>query len=147
MAIRTIAILSPGDMGTGFGRDLGQRGHDVITCLVGRSDVTRSRAAKAGFREVAETRYAVGAGVQQDVLQAQISVARMTEDITIAELAELICRVVGYRGELRFDSSKPDGTPRKLLDVGRLTALGWQARIGLEEGLAATYRWYLEQAA
>ncbi len=54
MAIRTIAILSPGDMGTGFGRDLGQRGRDVITCLAGRSDVTRSRAADAGFREVAD---------------------------------------------------------------------------------------------
>ena len=53
----------------------------------------------------------------------------------------MIARVVGYDGKLVFDSSKPDGAPRKLLDVGRLTALGWQARIGLEEGIAATYRW------
>ena len=67
------------------------------------------------------------------------------EDISIAELAELIREVVGYRGELRFDRSKPDGTPRKLLDVSRLHSLGWQAAIPLREGIEQTYRWYLEQ--
>jgi GDP-L-fucose synthase len=67
------------------------------------------------------------------------------EDISIAELAELIREVVGYRGELRFDRSKPDGTPRKLLDVSRLQSLGWQAGIPLREGIEQTYRWYLEQ--
>jgi len=65
-------------------------------------------------------------------------------DITIAELAELVCETVGFRGRLRFDDSKPDGTPRKLLDVGRLEALGWRARIDLRAGLAATYRWFVE---
>jgi GDP-L-fucose synthase len=63
-------------------------------------------------------------------------------DISIAELARMIAEVVGFEGELRFDPSRPDGTPRKLLDVGRLRALGWQPRINLAEGLASTYAWY-----
>jgi GDP-L-fucose synthase len=67
------------------------------------------------------------------------------EDLSIRELAELICRVVGFRGTLVFDTGKPDGTPRKLLDVSRLHALGWRHRIPLEEGVRQTYRWYLEQ--
>ena len=65
------------------------------------------------------------------------------EDLTIAELARLIGRVVGYRGEIGFDPSKPDGTPRKLMDVSRLKGLGWQPRVGLEEGLALAYRDFL----
>jgi GDP-L-fucose synthase len=67
------------------------------------------------------------------------------EDISIAELADLIREQVGYRGRIVFDTSKPDGTPRKLLDVRRLRELGWQARIGLREGIAATYAWFLAQ--
>jgi GDP-L-fucose synthase len=65
-------------------------------------------------------------------------------DVTIREVAELICRVVGFDGGLEFDPAKPDGTPRKLLDTSRLTALGWTARIGLEDGLRDAYRAYLE---
>jgi GDP-L-fucose synthase len=65
-------------------------------------------------------------------------------DLSIRELAELVRDVVGYPGEIAFDPSKPDGTPRKLLDVDRLARLGWRARIPLREGIAATYRWYLE---
>jgi GDP-L-fucose synthase len=68
-------------------------------------------------------------------------------DLTIAELAEKVRAVVGFAGRLRFDPTRPDGTPRKLLDISRLSALGWQPRIPLEDGLAATYRWYLEHAA
>ncbi|MGP8247157.1 MAG: GDP-L-fucose synthase family protein [Bryobacteraceae bacterium] len=64
------------------------------------------------------------------------------EDLTILELAELIGEITGFRGKLRFDSSKPDGTPRKLLDVSKLTALGWKARIPLREGIRQTYEWY-----
>jgi GDP-L-fucose synthase len=64
----------------------------------------------------------------------------MGEDLTIRELAETIARVAGYPGEIVFDASKPDGTPRKLLDVSRMTALGWRARIGLEEGLLESCR-------
>ena len=63
-------------------------------------------------------------------------------DLTIRELAELLAAVTGFQGRISFDPSKPDGTPRKLLDVSRLTALGWQARIPLEEGLRRTYQWF-----
>ncbi|MGB2635586.1 MAG: GDP-L-fucose synthase [Candidatus Acidiferrum sp.] len=65
------------------------------------------------------------------------------KDISIRELAELVGEVTGYRGRLIFDTSKPDGTPRKLLNVSRLTDLGWQASIPLREGLEQTYRWYV----
>jgi len=65
------------------------------------------------------------------------------EDIAISELAELVRGVVGYEGEIRYDSTKPDGTPRKLLDVSKLTGLGWRARRGLAEGIAETYKWFL----
>lgn len=64
-------------------------------------------------------------------------------DCTISELAQTVAQVVGYKGMLKFDASKPDGAPRKLLDVSRLSALGWEAEIGLEEGLRDTYAWFL----
>ena len=64
------------------------------------------------------------------------------EDISIRELAELICEVVGFDGELAWDTSKPDGTPRKLLDVSRLRALGWKPAISLRDGIARTYQWF-----
>lgn len=66
------------------------------------------------------------------------------QDVTIRELAELIGKVVGFEGELVFDPSQPDGTPRKLLDVSRARALGWEATTGLEVGLVSTYAWFLE---
>jgi len=69
------------------------------------------------------------------------------EDLTIAELAALVAQVVGYEGELTYDSSKPDGTPRKLLDVSRMQALGWRAEVGLRQGIQMTYRHYLRQVA
>lgn len=64
-------------------------------------------------------------------------------DIPIGELAALVKKVVGYTGEIVFDAAKPDGTPRKLVDVGRITALGWRPEIGLEEGVANAYQWFL----
>lgn len=64
-------------------------------------------------------------------------------DVTIRELAVTVADVVGFRGELVFDASKPDGAPRKLLDVSRMRKLGWEARIGLRAGLAETYDWFL----
>ena len=70
-----------------------------------------------------------------------------SEDLTIAELAALIAEVVGFEGELAYDRSKPDGTPRKLLDVGALTALGWQPRIALQDGLRRTYDWFVANQA
>jgi GDP-L-fucose synthase len=68
------------------------------------------------------------------------------EELTIRDLALLVKKVVGYEGELVFDTTKPDGTPRKLSDVSRIHALGWRHRIGLEEGVRETYRWYLDEA-
>src|SRR5690606_14891913 len=67
-------------------------------------------------------------------------------DCTIRELAETVARVTGFSGRLVFDSSKPDGTPRKVMDVSRLKVLGWEASIGLEQGLAGAYEWYLSNA-
>ena len=67
-------------------------------------------------------------------------------DITIRSLAERVGQIVGYTGEIKWDATKPDGTPRKLLDVSRLANLGWKASIPLEEGLRATYQWWREHA-
>ncbi len=66
------------------------------------------------------------------------------QEISIAELAETIRDIVGFQGTIRFDTAKPDGTPRKLLDVSRMRKLGWQHSIGLKEGIARTYAWYLK---
>jgi GDP-L-fucose synthase len=69
------------------------------------------------------------------------------EDIRIVDLAGLVARVVGYEGQVAVDPSRPDGTPRKLLDVSRLTALGWTPGIGLEDGIRSTYQWFLANEA
>jgi GDP-L-fucose synthase len=68
-------------------------------------------------------------------------------DCTIRELVETVAKVVGYQGEIVFDTTKPDGAPRKLMDVSRLADLGWKASIELEAGLATTYQWFLENQA
>ena len=68
-------------------------------------------------------------------------------DVTIAELARLVGTSVGFDGELVFDASKPDGTPRKLLDVTKLNNIGWHAQMGLEDGIRSTYSWFLEHKA
>ena len=65
------------------------------------------------------------------------------KDVTIAQLAGLMAKTVGFEGELVFDASQPDGTMRKVLDVGRLQRLGWECDVGLERGLALTYAWFL----
>lgn len=67
-------------------------------------------------------------------------------DCTIRELAESVARVTGFEGRLTFDATKPDGTPRKLMDVSRLKALGWEASIGLDEGLSRTYKWFSDES-
>ncbi|WP_281981767.1 GDP-L-fucose synthase [Thalassorhabdomicrobium marinisediminis] len=69
------------------------------------------------------------------------------EDVSIRELAEMVAKVVGFEGALAFDTSKPDGAPRKLMDVSRLTELGWQARIDLIDGITQTYDWFLSREA
>ena len=66
------------------------------------------------------------------------------EDVSIRELAEMVCDVLGYEGELVFDASKPDGTPRKLMNVGRILSLGWKPRIGLQDGIRDAYEWFLK---
>ena len=65
------------------------------------------------------------------------------EDISILELGELVKKIVGFEGDIIFDTSKPDGTPRKLVDVDRINSMGWSAKISLEKGIASTYQWYL----
>ncbi|NDC79617.1 MAG: hypothetical protein EBZ67_17370, partial [Chitinophagia bacterium] len=65
------------------------------------------------------------------------------EDLPIRELAETVADVVGFQGMIEWDTSKPDGMPRKLLDTARINALGWQPSITLRDGLASTYAWYL----
>ena len=69
------------------------------------------------------------------------------KDVSITELAQTIAQIVGFRGEIRYDASKPDGTPRKLLDTGRLTALGWEPQISLRDGIATTYEWFVDSLA
>lgn len=81
--------------------------------------------------------------MQQERADELINVG-VGEDVSILELAELVGRVVGFSGAIGLDPSKPDGTPRKLLDVSRLTRLGWKARTPLADGIAATYRWFLD---
>ena len=81
-----------------------------------------------GFREPAARIINVGCG----------------EDISIRELAELICEIVGFQGDLVWDATKPDGTPRKLLDVSKLHGLGWRHNIALREGIGRTYEWFLQ---
>lgn len=78
-------------------------------------------------------------------MQSHINVG-MGEDISILELAHLVAEVTGYVGQILTDPSKPDGTIRKLMDVRRLSSIGWSAGIGLRDGIAQTYRWYLENA-
>jgi GDP-L-fucose synthase len=65
------------------------------------------------------------------------------KDLTIKELAETIQEIVGHKGEIIWDSSKPDGTPRKLMDVSKMKAQGWEAKIDLKEGIKETYKWFL----
>lgn len=69
------------------------------------------------------------------------------KEVTIKELAELVKEVVGYEGEIIWDSSKPDGTPRKLMDSSKLAGLGWEPKISLKDGLTNTYQWYLKNGA
>jgi GDP-L-fucose synthase len=84
--------------------------------------------------------------MQHDEPQDLVNVG-VGEDLSIAELATLIAEVVGFRGRFVYDSSKPDGTPRKLLDVSRMHELGWRARISLRDGITDTYRWFLDNVA
>ena len=76
----------------------------------------------------------------------EVSPGGTGKDLTIADLAHMIAKVVGFKGRLVFDSRFPDGTPRKLLEISRITRMGWQPRTPLQEGLTKTYAWFLESA-
>jgi len=69
------------------------------------------------------------------------------KDVTIREMAEIMKKVVGFKGKLSFDTTKPDGAPRKLIDVSRLSNMGWKYNIDLEDGLKQTYKWYLTRGS
>ena len=69
------------------------------------------------------------------------------KDVTIREMAETMKEVVSFKGELSFDTTKPDGAPRKLIDVSRLSNMGWRYSVNLKEGLATTYEWYLTRGS
>lgn len=84
--------------------------------------------------------------LMRDYSGEQIVNVGVGEDLSILELAHMVARVVGYEGRISTDPSKPDGTPRKLLDVTRIHAMGWKASIPLEQGIAQTYQWYLTNA-
>ncbi len=79
--------------------------------------------------------------------EAELMNVGVGRDISIIELAKIVSRIVGFSGEIEFDSSKPDGTPRKLVDIGKISTLGWQATIELENGIRSTYDWYRASAA
>ncbi len=78
----------------------------------------------------------------QNYDSAEITNVGTGSDISIRELAELICQIVGFRGELSWDASQPDGTPRKLLDISKIRSLGWEPEISLRDGIARTYEWF-----
>ena len=79
--------------------------------------------------------------------EAEIVNVGVGRDISILELAELLREVVGFDGRLSFDATKPDGTPRKLVDVSKINGLGWTAKIELRDGVATTYAWFKEALA
>lgn len=78
------------------------------------------------------------------VLKSLIRLTDVSSSLDVQDLAELVKEVVGYEGELKWDTTKPDGTPRKLMDNSKIASLGWTAKISLKEGLTGTYKWYLE---
>jgi len=98
-----------------------------------------------GLTEIRDPRVWLVRIVWNVVLDRKRRAKTRPETDDIADLARLVQRVTGFSGSLVFDTTKPDGTPRKLLDVSRLTGLGWRASIGLEEGLRSTYEWYLSR--
>ena len=109
----------------------------------GEVGIWGSGEPKREFLHVDDLARAILAVLERDPGPDPINVG-WGEDVTIRELAQTIARIVGYEGRLVFDRTKPDGTPRKLLDSSRMRGLGWAPTIDLEEGLKTTYRWYLE---
>jgi len=121
--------------------------HEAATA--GRSEVIAwgSGAPKREFLHVDELADACAFLLKQENPPDLLNIGTGT-DVTIRELTEIVAQVTGFKGEIRWDATKPDGTPRKLMDVSRLTTLGWKAKIGIREGVEKTYASFLaEQAA
>jgi GDP-L-fucose synthase len=116
-----------------------REGAEVVTCW-------GSGAPRREFMHVDDVAEACGFLLRSYSGEGHLNIGTGT-DITIKELAETIAEVTGFKGRIEWDTSKPDGTMLKRMDVSRIAALGWQARIGFREGLASTYRWFLEQPA
>jgi GDP-L-fucose synthase len=119
--------------------------HEAKVASADTVTVWGSGRPKREFLFVDDMADAVVFAMQGDGVPAMLNVGSGTE-VSIAELAQTVCRVVGFGGRIVYDSGKPDGTPRKLLDSSRLRALGWHPRVELEDGLRLTYRWFLESA-
>ena len=116
-----------------------REGAEVVTCW-------GTGAPRREFMHVDDVAEACGFLLRSYSGEGHLNIGTGT-DITIKELATEIARVTGFKGRIDWDTSKPDGTMLKRMDVSRIAALGWQARIGFREGLEATYRWFLEQPA
>ena len=129
-----------------------RRFHDAVTTNAQEVVIWGSGTPKREFLHVDDMAAASVHVMELDTTTYQANTRPMLShinvgsghDCTIRELAETIAKVTHFKGTLRFDSSKPDGTPRKLMDVTRLKALGWEATISLKEGLKNTYHWFLE---
>jgi len=119
--------------------------HEAKIAKADTVTVWGSGRPKREFLFVDDMADAVVFAMQRDEIPAMLNVGSGIE-VSIGELAQTVCRVVGFDGRVEYDSSKPDGTPRKLLDSTRLRGLGWHPRVELEEGLRLTYRWFLESA-
>lgn len=122
-----------------------RKAHEAKLADAAAMEVWGTGAPLREFLHVDDMASAVRFCLENDVPHSMVNVGT-GEEISIADLTRLICEVVGFRGELAFDTTKPDGTPRKLADSSRLRGLGWAPAIGLRDGLAATYDWMLKSA-
>jgi GDP-L-fucose synthase len=120
--------------------------HEAVQCGADTVEVWGSGTPRREFLHVDDLAEACVFLMQEYAAAGWINIGT-GKDLTIAELAGRIAHVVGFQGSIRFNSARPDGTPRKLMDVARLSTLGWKPRIGLEAGLRSTYGWYREHAA
>lgn len=147
-----ISVMPTNLYGPGDNFDL--LGSHVVPGLIARSHIAKQEGARSlavwgTGRPLRELLYIDDAAdgmvfLMQHYSEEEIINLGTGQEITTAALAQLICRTVGFAGRIDFDATKPDGTPRKLIDISRLQHLGWRAGTMLEDGLARTYRWYLD---
>ncbi|MDZ7578803.1 MAG: GDP-L-fucose synthase [Candidatus Nanopelagicales bacterium] len=120
--------------------------HDALVAGASHVELWGTGSPRREFLHTDDVASAVEHLLRQYDSDETINVGTGT-DMTVAELAGIVAGAVGFSGTIKWDSSKPDGVPRKLLDVSRLRSLGWESRVGLREGIAATYQWYLGNEA